>query len=139
MAQSTGYHQLAELMGPYQEAAIFRRFGPLAMMNLLSLQAELVELHAEFRKICQDNDHSADPVEKNFSKYFRDLRESEGGGKDHQYQMLMQIRSKLNEYCTHMLVKKAINTGLTISLNRFSTTSSSTGIETRKAREGRSQ
>lgn len=100
MAESRGYHRLAEvLMGPYPEAAIFRRFGPLAMLNLLSLQAELVDLELEFRRIRSTDDTSNDPTERNFSSYFKDLHMSEGGNNARQYQLLMKIRHKLKEYC----------------------------------------
>ncbi|KAF2164741.1 hypothetical protein M409DRAFT_25134 [Zasmidium cellare ATCC 36951] len=128
MAQSTGYHQLADLMGPYAEAAIFRRFGPLAMLSLLSLQAELVELDAEFRKICQEDDQSVNEADKNFSKYFRALRRSEEGGTAHQYEKLMEIRSKLNEYCAHALFTNSSHAGLT-NINRLCSASSSANIK----------
>lgn len=99
MATPNGYHRLAEwMMGPYPETAIFRKFSRLAMLSLLSLQAELIELDDEFRRIRNEDDQSNDIKEKNYSKYFRDLHMSENGGRDQQYQMLMHIR-KLNEYC----------------------------------------
>lgn len=85
-------------MGPYQETAIFRRFGPLNMLNLLSLQAELVEMDAEFRAIWAEDDSSPNSEEHDYSVYFRKLRDSEGGGSDFQHQMLVQIRRKLQEY-----------------------------------------
>ena len=87
-------------MGPYQETAIFRRFGPLNMLNLLGLQAELVELDASFRGIWNENNMSLDEDEKAFLVNFRKLREFEGSGKDLQYQKLIQIRQKLKEYST---------------------------------------
>lgn len=95
-----GYHRLADLMGPYQETAIFRRFGPLNMLNLLSLQAELVDMEVEFRDIWADDEQSSVFDEKNFSTYFRNLRQSEGNPNDEQVRMLQRIRQKLHEYST---------------------------------------
>ena len=95
---SKGYHRLAAMMGPYQETGIFRRFGPLNMINLLSLQAELIELNATFRNISAEDDGSSDANEKNFSSSFRALRESEGSPDFDHYQKLLEIRGKLREY-----------------------------------------
>ncbi|KAK4502700.1 hypothetical protein PRZ48_006126 [Zasmidium cellare] len=110
MTDPNGYHRLAEwIMGPFPEAAIFRKFSPLAMINLLSLQAELIDLEDEFQRIRYEDDQSNDPKERNFSRYFRDLHQSEGGGRDHQYQMLLQIRRKLNEYYAALLQASQIS------------------------------
>ena len=49
-----GYPRLAALMGSYQETAIFRRFGKLNMLNLLSLQAELTDLEVQLENIVQE-------------------------------------------------------------------------------------
>ncbi|KAL2067908.1 hypothetical protein VTL71DRAFT_16006 [Oculimacula yallundae] len=46
------YLDFAILIDKYEELAIFRRFGDLNMLNLLSLQAELGHLQAEFMEIC---------------------------------------------------------------------------------------
>ncbi len=45
-----GYMHLAEHMGEHPNRAIFRRFGELNALNVLFLQAELVELEAELRQ-----------------------------------------------------------------------------------------
>lgn len=90
-----GYHRLADLMGHYPEAAIFRRFGALNAIHLLSLQAELIDLQVQFRDICAEDDSMGNSDEKEFSTYFRKLRESEDSL---QYDMLNKIRAKLREY-----------------------------------------
>jgi hypothetical protein len=94
-AEPRGYHRLADLMGHYPEAAIFRRFGSLNMLNLLSLQAELVDLQVQFRDIWVEDEGSPDDSEKQFSTYFRTLRKSEDSL---QFTMLLDIRKKLQEY-----------------------------------------
>ena len=43
-----GYTRLAEHMGEHANRAVFRRFGQLNALNLLYLQAELVELEREW-------------------------------------------------------------------------------------------
>jgi len=90
-----GYHRLADLMGHYSEAAIFRRFGALNMLNLLSLQAELVDLQVQFRDVWIEDETSSDNSEKLFSTHFRTLRKSEDS---HHLKMLIEIRQKLQEY-----------------------------------------
>jgi len=90
-----GYHRLADLMGHYPEAAIFRRFSSLNMLNLLSLQAELIDLQVQFRDIWAEDEDSPDDTEKAFSTYFHKLRNSEDS---HQLMMLLDIRKKLYEY-----------------------------------------
>lgn len=92
-----GYHRLADLMGQYSETAIFRRFGALNAITLLSLQAELIDLQVQFRDIWAEDDRSDDSDEQQFSTYFRRLRES---GDSIQYEMLQEIRAKLREYST---------------------------------------
>lgn len=94
-AEPRGYHRLADLMGHYPEAAIFRRFGSLNMLNLLSLQAELIDLQVQFRDIWAEDEGSPDDCEKQFSTYFRTLRKSEDSL---QFTMLLSIREKIKEY-----------------------------------------
>jgi hypothetical protein len=86
-------------MGHYPEAAIFRRFSSLNILNLLSLQAELVDLQVQFRDLCAEDDESNDSSENQYSTYFRRLRGSEDSL---QYEKLLEIRKKLNEYSKAM-------------------------------------
>ena len=95
LGEPQGYHRLADLMGHYPEAAVFRRFGALNMLNLLSLQAELVDLQVQFRDLWAEDDVSTDLSEKQFSTYFRVLRNSENSL---QYEKLLEIRQKLQQY-----------------------------------------
>lgn len=93
-----GYQKLASLMGNYHETAIFRRFDSLSMLNVLSLQAELLALQDELGDICFEDESSDDPAANAFAVNFFALRESEGGINDEQYQILIKIREKLREY-----------------------------------------
>src|SRR4051794_2476766 len=77
-----GYPRVGALMGTYGEAAIFRNFGTLNMRNLLSLQAEILELQIQLRDIWQEDSTSTDPAAKQLCNYFRELRKSKGGGNE---------------------------------------------------------
>lgn len=75
---------MAGLMGAYQDVAIFRRFGSLATLNLLSLQSEIEEIEQRVQILFKADDGSA---------------ESAMAQKD----LLGESRKKLQEYreCTH--------------------------------------
>jgi hypothetical protein len=47
------YASLASEMDKYESIAIFRRFGDLNLMNLLSLQAEVQQLRTDFKAACE--------------------------------------------------------------------------------------
>lgn len=51
-----GYAKIASLMGKYPEVAMVRQFGALNVQNILYLQAELVTLEHDFRKLEAAND-----------------------------------------------------------------------------------
>ena len=98
-----GYHKLAEtLMGTYDETAIFRKFGHLNMLNLLSLQAELVHLQIEWRRVSLHHDHPSLDSKQRFSTSFQALlqRQANGDDRPEQWITLLKIRSKLQEYST---------------------------------------
>lgn len=94
-----GYHKLAVLMGSSTGVAIFRSFGTLNMLNLLGLQAELVDLEAQLSDIRQEDDTSDNANRRLYSERFWLLRQSlEEDGDDVQWQMQLSIRKKLAEY-----------------------------------------
>lgn len=93
-----GYQKLASLMGNYHETAIFRRFDSLSMLNILSLQAELIVLQNELQEICSEDESPDDPAANAFAVNFFALRQSEGRSNDEQYQIFVKIREKLREY-----------------------------------------
>jgi len=93
-----GYLKLASLMGHHTETAIFRRFGQLNMLNLLSLQAELTDLEFQLQHIRQEDEASDDPLRMLHTIDFWELRQSRKAGDDLQWQTLLNIRQKLQEY-----------------------------------------
>lgn len=93
-----GYPKLANLMGNYTEMAIFRRFSDLNYLNALSLQADIQELQVHLGDICYEDNTSSDPERVTYSKYYHALRKSAEGCNGDQYEMLMKIRAKLDEY-----------------------------------------
>lgn len=93
-----GYPKLASLMGHHTETAIFRRFSQLNMLNLLSLQAELTDLELHLRHIRQEDEISDDPLRMLHTIDFWELRQSREAGDDLQWQTLLNIRQKLQEY-----------------------------------------
>jgi hypothetical protein len=100
-----GYHKVANLMGAYSETAIFRRFGYLNMLNLLYLQAELMELEAKFQTICADDAKgiSGEPKEKEYAFDFRRLRESGSTINHDQLDTLQDIQVKLEKYSMYFI------------------------------------
>jgi hypothetical protein len=58
----TGYHRLGALMGSSRRMSIFRRFGNLTMLNLLTLQAELPNLEFDYRGIHLYNNKAHDEL-----------------------------------------------------------------------------
>ena len=73
------------------------------MLNLLSLQAELVHLEAELRIFREDDDVSQLLGERGLSSSFFALRNSEGTENAYQWNKLLEIRSKLKEYSTSLV------------------------------------
>lgn len=93
-----GYPKLACYMGTYHQAAIFRRFSSLNSQNLLYLQAELVHLELELRRL-----ESLDSIAQRGkdSVYATDwywLNNSRSKENCSQLKVVLAIRSKLKEY-----------------------------------------
>lgn len=94
---SQGYQKLAHLLGRYPEAAIFRRFGSLDMITLLSLHAKLVVLERELRDICYHDDISSVVEVKEYSTYFLKLHGAQDPH-DAQLKKLNEIKEVMKEY-----------------------------------------
>lgn len=93
---------MAALMGDFQDVAIFRRFGSLTMFNLMSMQAELIEIEEKLH-IRQLQDDTAHGDANQYSTTFpalRDSKKSKEGDLDHPNQkVLLEVsRQKLIEY-----------------------------------------
>lgn len=99
-----GYPRLASLMGAHPETAIFRRFGQLNVLNLLYLQAELTNLENSLHEAIKADSESKNFERSIYSRDWQTLQESvtvEGqkcGGDPTQWNLVLQIRDKLNEY-----------------------------------------
>lgn len=106
-----GYQKLANLMGSHQEIAIFRGFGALTMLNLLSLQAELIDIEVQLRETCRDDDvgrndattnlndattNLNDATTKMFSVDFYALRHAEMAGP--RFRLVATSQQKLQAY-----------------------------------------
>jgi hypothetical protein len=93
-----GYAKLALLMSRHNEYGIIRSFGELNFKNLLYLQAEIVQLETELRRIVEDDRHSQNSIRVYYEKDWRLLSESLQGGYDEQWKKMLEIREKLKEY-----------------------------------------
>jgi hypothetical protein len=74
--QPQGYPKLAQLFERYPSTAIFRRFGFLNMMSLLSLQAELMGLERRLKEACRDADFAEGGDTNELTRSFEKLEES---------------------------------------------------------------
>ena len=81
-------------MGLDQAIAIFPRFDELNMLNLMSLQSEIVELRKCLRQTCQLDDESTSRDESRYSFSFKLSKDQNS----EQYKLLMALRPKLREY-----------------------------------------
>lgn len=78
--------------------AIFRRFDDISVLRLLSLQAEILELRAQFDFQCKKNDISPNTKKQEYSRSFAALRLGEQQGEE-QARVQTLMFSKLDEYC----------------------------------------
>lgn len=92
------YSTLSNIIATHGDAAIFRRFTPLNVKNLLYMQAELIHLDAELRIIETEDRNSGDVEKTSFSSSFYDLKESAGTGNGLQWRKYLEVREKLRAY-----------------------------------------
>ena len=93
-----GYPKLARLMMQSPETAIFRRFKDLNMMNLLRLQAELHDMERQLQEIREEDAQSRDPFRSSYATDFRLMRDCKETGDSLQYELLLTIGEKIQEY-----------------------------------------
>ena len=94
------YPKLSNFMGSFPDVAIFRRFGPLNVQNLLFLQAELSHLERELSVIRERESQSEDEKRQLALRSWWELSSSsfEGEEENPQWQVIQDIRQKLVEY-----------------------------------------
>ncbi|KAI0517497.1 hypothetical protein F5B22DRAFT_603218 [Xylaria bambusicola] len=95
-AEFVGYSKLANMMATNPDAAIFRRFRFLSIMNILRLQSELQDLESQLKDIWQ-LEQEEDDFRKTFRSDFRYMREQLNEDSI-QYDILREIGEKLKEY-----------------------------------------
>ena len=93
-----GYPKLARLMMQSPETAIFRRFKDLNMINLLRLQAELHDMERQLQEIREEDAQSRDPFRSSYATDFRLMRDCKETGDSLQYDLLLTIGEKIQEY-----------------------------------------
>jgi hypothetical protein len=102
-----GHAKVAELMSRHHELAIVRRFGKLNMQNLLYLQAELVHLEAEYRKLAEEDQEHPDRLDH--ARDWFSLSQSENKENSEQWHKMLEIREKLKEYSEDTPFCRALN------------------------------
>ena len=98
MAHTDGYHRLAHVLDQPPNVPALRRFGSLNLLNLLYLQAELVELEADLQNIAREDADSGDATRQKFAHSAQLLQESAKGIEDFQWVKMLEIREKLKNY-----------------------------------------
>ena len=93
----TGYSQLAKFMVD-REHVMLKQYRDLAVRDLLYLQAELCDLQYDFTQQAQ-LDASQDEIRLNDREWWHLQSHGMRGGDGKQWQLALQIRNKLREYC----------------------------------------
>src|SRR5271154_3028994 len=93
-----GYHRLAAAMSRNGDLVQVRKFGFMNYLNLLAMQAELINLQNEFQVVAKLDNESTE-----FAVNFGSCKESTEF-KD-QWCLLKQIRKKLKEYSEFQSLK----------------------------------
>ena len=102
------------------------------MLNLLSLQAELTDLEIELQNIRDADEVAEDPARNLYAIDFHEMRMRGDERDDQQWQMLLRIREKLQEYSItrSQTIPKNIRR-LTRNFKRRSTPPSDANLQTR--------
>ena len=97
-SQIEGYPQIAKLMSSHGELAILRKFSHLSALNLLHMQAELLHLEEKYHQYSKNDE--AYPSRVHRSRDWWSLTQIDCEEKSEQWDVLLEIRKKLNEYRT---------------------------------------
>lgn len=91
-----GYPQIARLMSEHRELGIFRRFETLNFLNLLHMQAELMILEESYHQLAGTDEKFSSRAYR--SRDWWTLTQLDSTGKREQWEALLQIREKLDQY-----------------------------------------
>lgn len=97
-----GYCRLAAMMGESPELCIFRRFATLNNLNLLYLQAELVEIEDCLRDLAAEDEYSSEQYRRNLDKNWLELSRPNLDGEEachrQRWKVALRMREVLKEY-----------------------------------------
>ena len=118
------YHRLARIMSQDKNLAIFRRFDELNMIQLMAMQAEIIELQLLYETICQQDDKEETSYSGNFydlrkqglrkkasrnsSENRKSKREDAEGNNLSQYELLKTLRTVVSDYSKSNGVQNSI-------------------------------
>jgi hypothetical protein len=94
------YHRLASAMGLYPDLAIFKRFSTLSVLNILYLQAELVDIQKQLGEAAEADATSSDPLRREYHRAWLNLSHGESmpNGNGRQQKIFLRIREVLQQY-----------------------------------------
>ena len=95
-----GYAKVARFMGRHTEFALFRRFRALNMQNLLYLQAEIIHLEADLYKLASEDIRHG--KRQNHAHDWWSLSQGESDGDTEQWELMLELREKLEKYSRHL-------------------------------------
>ncbi|KAK6843238.1 hypothetical protein PG989_008303 [Apiospora arundinis] len=93
-----GYSKIASFMGEQPEAAMVRRFADLNLQNILYLQAEIVGLEEDLRRIETENDSKEDLHLDWYSLAHADVIANGSQEAKRQWAAFTILRQRLKEY-----------------------------------------
>jgi hypothetical protein len=111
----TGFASLAKFIASDRDKTtlIFQRFDELAARNLLYLQSELAELHAQQQRLDAE-DVMADMKTKQFARNYADFEKAAGDGGDpkqkERMDLVLKIRGTLKEYRESLIFESTLAT-----------------------------
>jgi hypothetical protein len=94
-----GYAKVAGLISNFPELANFRRFQTLNIQNLLYMQAEITHLECDLKELATEDLRSGKNLDHHYDWWSLAHDESESARQ--QWQLIQEIRSKLEKYSEH--------------------------------------
>ncbi|KAK0744195.1 hypothetical protein B0T18DRAFT_330447 [Schizothecium vesticola] len=101
MDKDQGYAKVAALMAKHDEFAMFRRFKKLNCLNLLYLQAEIMELEDSLDTLSATDGSEAH--RKQFASDWQYLSQKQDNKHHPQWDKVLHLRERLTEYNTTLL------------------------------------